>query len=112
MEALAKAVPIAMLTFVVSSMLAVGLSLTIREIVTPLRNGKLLALSTLANFVWMPLAPILTARALQLAQPLAVALLILGVAAGAPFLPKLAGIAEGKLAFAVGVVGVLTVLQG
>ena len=102
MEALAKAVPIAMLTFVVSSMLAVGLSLTVREIVTPLRNGKLLTLAVLANFVLMPLAAILIARVFQLAQPLGVALLILGVAAGAPFLPKLAGIAEGNLAFAVG----------
>ena len=110
MEALAKAVPIAMLTFVVSSMLAAGLSLTIREIVTPLRNGKLLTLAILANFVLMPLAAILIARALQLAQPLGVALLILGVAAGAPFLPKLAGIAEGNLAFAVGLMVLLMVL--
>ena len=110
MEVLAKAVPIAMLTFVVSSMLAVGLSLTVREIVTPLRNGKLLTLAVLANFVLMPLAAILIARLLQLAQPLGVALLILGVAAGAPFLPKLAGIAEGNLAFAVGLMVLLMVL--
>ena len=110
MQVLAKAVPIAMLTFVVSSMLAVGLSLTIREIVTPLRNGKLLTLAVLANFVLMPLAAILIARALQLAQPLGVALLILGVAGGAPFLPKLAGIAEGNLAFAVGLMVLLMVL--
>ena len=58
----------------------------------------------------MPLAAILIARALQLAQPLGVALLILGVAAGAPFLPKLAGIAEGNLAFAVGLMVLLMVL--
>jgi BASS family bile acid:Na+ symporter len=109
-EALAKAIPIAMLTFVVSSMLAVGLSLTIREIVTPLRNGKLLALAVVANFVLMPLAAILIARALQLAQPLGIALLILGMAAGAPFLPKLAGIAGGNLAFAVGLMVLLMVL--
>src|SRR5437016_6579417 len=55
MELLSKAVPIAMLAFVVSSMLAVGLSLTIRQIVDPLRNGKLVFLALLANFVLMPL---------------------------------------------------------
>ena len=110
MEALAKAVPIAMLTFVVSSMLAVGLSLTVREIVTPLRNGKLLTLAVLANFVLMPLAAILIARVLQLEQPLGVALLILGAAAGAPFLPKLASVAEGNLAFSVGLMVLLMVL--
>ena len=110
MEALAKAVPIAMLTLVVSSMLAVGLSLTVREIVTPLRNGKLLTLAVLANFVVMPLAAILIARVLQLDQPLGVALLILGAAAGAPFLPKLASVAEGNLAFSVGLMVLLMVL--
>ena len=35
MELLSKAVPITMLAFVVSSMLAVGLSLTIRQIDNP-----------------------------------------------------------------------------
>ena len=110
MEALAKAVPIAMLTFVVSSMLAVGLSLTVREIVTPLRNGKLLTLAVFANFVLMPLAAILIGRVLQLAEPLGVALIILGAAAGAPFLPKLASVAEGNLAFSVGLMVLLMVL--
>jgi BASS family bile acid:Na+ symporter len=109
-ETLAKAVPIAMLTFVVSSMLAVGLSLTVREIVTPLRNGKLLTLAVLANFVLMPLAAVLIARVLRLEQPLGVALLILGAAAGAPFLPKLASVAEGNLAFSVGLMVLLMVL--
>ena len=110
METLAKAVPIAMLTFVVSSMLAVGLSLTVREIVTPLRNGKLLTLAVVANFVLMPLAAVLIARVLRLDQPLGVALLILGAAAGAPFLPKLASVAEGDLAFSVGLMVLLMVL--
>jgi bile acid:Na+ symporter, BASS family len=110
LEALAKAVPIAMLTFVVSSMLAVGLSLTVREIVTPLRNGKLLTLAVFANFVLMPLAAILIGRALQLAEPLGVALIILGAAAGAPFLPKLTSVAEGNLAFSVGLMVLLMVL--
>ena len=99
-----------MLTFVVSSMLAVGLSLTVREIVTPLRNGKLLTLAVFANFVLMPLAAILIGRVLQLAEPLGVALIILGAAAGAPFLPKLASVAEGNLAFSVGLMVLLMVL--
>ena len=81
-----------------------------REIVTPLRNGKLLTLAVLTNFVLMPLAAILITRVLQLEQPLAVALLILGAAAGAPFLPKLASVAEGNLAFSVGLMVLLMVL--
>ena len=110
MELLSKAVPITMFTFVVSSMLAVGLSLTVRQIVAPLRNGKLVFLALLANFVLMPLGALAIARILRLDQPLGIALLLLGAAAGAPFLPKLAGIAKGNLAFAVGLMVLLMVL--
>jgi BASS family bile acid:Na+ symporter len=110
MELLSKAVPVAMLTFVVSSMLAVGLSLTIAQIMEPLRNGKLVFVALLANFVLMPLGALAIARVLRLDQPLGIALLLLGAAAGAPFLPKLAGIAKGNLAFAVGLMVLLMVL--
>ena len=110
MELLSKAVPITMLAFVVSSMLAVGLSLTIQQIVAPLRNKRLVFLALFANFVLMPLGALAIARLLRLDQPLGIALLLLGAAAGAPFLPKLAGIANGNLAFAVGLMVLLMVL--
>ena len=110
MELLSKAVPIAMLAFVVSSMLAVGVSLTVGQIVAPLRNGKLVFFALLANFVLMPVAALAIAKLLRLDQPLGIALLLLGTAAGAPFLPKLAGIAKGNLAFAVGLMVLLMVL--
>jgi BASS family bile acid:Na+ symporter len=110
MELLSRAVPITVLTFVVSSMLAVGLSLTVGQIVAPLRNGNLVFLALLANFVLMPVAALVIARLLRLDQPLGIALLLLGAAAGAPFLPKLAGIAKGNLAFAVGLMVLLMVL--
>jgi bile acid:Na+ symporter, BASS family len=110
MELLAKVVPVALLVFVVSSMLAVGLSLTIGQILAPLRNARLVILALVANFVLMPLAALLIARALRLDQPLGVALVLLGGAAGAPFLPKLAGVAKGNLAFSVGLMVLLMVL--
>jgi len=91
-------------------MLAVGLSLTIGQIMVPLRNGKLVCFALLANFVLMPVAALAIARLLRLDQPLGIALLLLGTAAGAPFLPKLAGIAKGNLAFAVGLMVLLMVL--
>ena len=110
MELLRKAVPIAMLAFVVSSMLAVGLSLTVGQILAPLRNKKLVFLALSANFLLMPLGALVIARVLRLDQPLGIAFLLLGAAAGAPFLPKLAGIAKGNLAFAVGLMVLLMVL--
>src|SRR5437763_16572259 len=109
MTLLNSAVSAAMLAFVVSSMLAVGVSLTVGQVVAPLRNGRVVSLALLANFVLMALGAILVARLLWLDEPLRVALLLLGTAAGAPFLPKLAGIAKGDLAFAVGLMVLLLV---
>ena len=110
MAILQHLVPIATLLFVVSSMLAMGLGLTIRAITAPLRNVRLVVLSLLANFVLMPAAALLLARILRLDEPFGVGLLLLGVAAGAPFLPKLAQIAKGDLAFAVALMVVLMVI--
>jgi len=110
MEALERAVPVATLVFVVSSMLSVGLGLNVGQITAPLRNLRLVAMSLLANFVLMPVGAVVLARALRLVEPLAVGLLLLGVAAGAPFLPKLAQIAKGNLAFAVALMVLLTVI--
>lgn len=105
-----KATSVAMLIFVLSSMLAMGLGLTVSQIITPLRNARLVVLSLLANFVLMPLAAVALAALLRLDQPLAVGLLLLGTAAGAPFLPKLAQIAKGNLAFGVGLMVLLMVV--
>ena len=110
MGILSKAIPITMLTFVLSSMLAVGLSLTVREILAPLRNYRLIVLALLANFALMPLAAHVITKLLRLDQPLGIALMLLGTAAGAPFLPLLARTSKGNLAFAVGLMVLLMIV--
>jgi BASS family bile acid:Na+ symporter len=110
MELLTKAATVAMLSFVVSSMLAMGAGLTIPQIAEPLRNARLVVLALLANFVLMPLGAIALAKGLWLDEPFAIGLLLLGCAAGAPFLPKLAELAKGNLAFAVGAMVLLMVV--
>lgn len=99
-----------MLVFVISSMLAVGLNLTVAQIIAPLRNVRLVSLALLANFVLMPAACFAIEKLLRLDQSLAIGLLLLGTAAGAPFLPKLAQIAKGNLAFSVGLMVLLMVV--
>ena len=101
---------VAVLVFVVSSMLAMGVGLTVRQIITPLHNRRLIVLALLGNFVLMPLGAVILSTVLRLDQPLGVGLLLLGPAAGAPFLPKLAEIAKGNLAFAVGLMVLLMVV--
>ena len=110
MDLLNKAVTVAMLGFVVSSMLAMGSGLTIRQIIEPLRNARLVLLALLANFVLMPLGALALAKVLWLDNPFGVGLLVLGCAAGAPFLPKLAELAKGNLAFSVGAMVLLMVV--
>jgi len=99
-----------MLVFVVSSMLAVGVNLTVAQILAPLRNYRIVFSALLANFVLMPAMAWALARLLRLDEPLGIALLLLGAAGGAPFLPKLVGIAKGNVAFAVGLMVLLLLL--
>jgi BASS family bile acid:Na+ symporter len=110
LDILNKASTVAMLSFVVSSMLAMGTGLTVRQIVEPLRNARLVMLALLANFILMPLGAFALAKVLWLDEPFGVGLLLLGCAAGAPFLPKLAELAKGNLAFAVGAMVLLMVV--
>src|SRR5206468_4673540 len=110
MELMQRLVPLAMLVFVLSSMLAMGLGLTVGGIIAPLRDPRRVILSLLANFLLVPLIALALAALLRLDQPLGVGLLLLGSAAGAPFLPKLTQLAKGNLAFAVGLLVLLMVV--
>src|SRR5205814_289303 len=82
---------------------AMGAGLTLTRIIEPLRNVRLVLFALVANFVLMPAGAVALAKALRLDEPFGVGLLLLGCAAGAPFLPKLAELAMGNLAFAVGI---------
>jgi len=95
------------LVFVVTSMLAMGLSLTVAQIMAPLRNARLVVLALLANFVLVPLVAYLIGLVLPLSDGLKVGLILVSTAAGAPFLPKLAQAAKGNLAFSVGLMVLL-----
>jgi BASS family bile acid:Na+ symporter len=97
------------LVFLVSSMSGIGLGLTPQQIVAPLRNGKLVVFALIANFLLAPLFAVGIARLLRLDEPFALGLLLLGLAAGAPFMPKIVGIAKGDLALSVGLMVLLMV---
>jgi BASS family bile acid:Na+ symporter len=91
-------------------MLAMGAGLRVSQISEPLRNARLVILALLANFVLMPLSAVVLTKVLWLDEPFGIGLLLLGSAAGAPFLPKLAELAKGNLAFAVGAMVLLMVV--
>src|SRR5678816_658902 len=97
------------LVFLVSSMSSIGLGLNVSQIVVPLKNVRLVVFAVIANFIIAPLLAMGIARLLRLEEPFAVGLLLLGLAAGAPFLPKVISLAKGDLAFSVGLVVLLMV---
>lgn len=98
------------LIFVIGSMAAMGLSLTMSQIVSPLRDGKLVGLALVANFILVPALAYLIALIFSLDQPIEIGLVLLATAAGAPFLPKLAQTAKGSIALSVGLMVMLMVV--
>jgi len=98
------------LVFVVGSMMAMGLSLTTAQIIQPLKNGRLVGLALVANFVVVPALAYGITAVIPVTEGARIALILLSTAAGAPFLPKLAQAAKGDMAFAVGLMVLLMVV--
>lgn len=98
---------LSVLVFVIASMLAMGLSLTIPQITAPLKNARLVILAVVANFILVPALAYLITLLFSLDDSVEIGLILLSTAAGAPFLPKLAEVAKGNIAFSVGLMVLL-----
>jgi predicted Na+-dependent transporter len=109
-EVLAVLTQVGILVFVVAGMAAMGLALTLARILAPLRDPRLVVAVLVANFVVVPATAVAVARLLPMDDASAGAVILIGCAAGAPFLPTLAGLAKGDAATAVGVMVLLMVL--
>jgi predicted Na+-dependent transporter len=98
------------LLFIVASMLAMGLGLTVAQIRQPLSNARLVVLALVANFVLVPALGFAITRVIPLEPSLQTGIITLATAAGAPFLPKLVQGARANLAFGVGLMVLLMVV--
>ncbi|MGZ4934260.1 MAG: bile acid:sodium symporter family protein [Halobacteriota archaeon] len=101
---------LSVLIFVITNMLAMGLGLTVVQILQPLRNLRLVGKALIANFVLVPLVAYVLVALIPLEQGLAIGLILVGTAAGAPFLPKLVQFSKSNLAFGVGLMVLLMVV--
>ena len=110
MDGLTALVKASALVFVVSSMLAMGLSLTIQQIIEPLKNVRMVLVALVVNFVAVPLLAVAIQAVADLDDDLYTGLILVATAAGAPFLPKLAQAAKGDIALSVGVMVLLMVI--
>lgn len=97
-EMLRGAAALSVIVFAISSMLSAGLSFSVRDIIAPLLRPLRVLRAVVANFVLVPLLALGIARALALDAAETTGLVLLGSAAGAPFLIKLTAIAAGDVA--------------
>jgi len=87
--------------FVVSTMLTAGMSQPVTAAIAPLKKPLPILLALLVNFALAPLLAVFLTGIIPLQPAHSTGILLLGAAAGAPFLPKLAEIASGGLAYSV-----------
>jgi BASS family bile acid:Na+ symporter len=99
MAAIQRLADLSLLVFAVSSMLAIGMSERPADVIAATSKPLPIVLALLVNFVLAPLLAVALTRLIPLQPAHATGLLLLGTAAGAPFLPKLAEIAHGNLAY-------------
>ena len=76
-EILALVANLALDLFTITSMLAVGMSLTVKEIIRPLRNLRQMLLILFASFVLLPLWALLLTWVLPLGDEQKTALILL-----------------------------------
>ncbi len=95
-EIMATLAQLSMLVFVIGSMMSLGLSLTMKQIIEPLKNARLVILALVASFILVPIVAIVITLVLPLDESVGIGLILLATAAGAPFLPKLGEGGQGQ----------------
>ena len=101
-EILSRALNPVILIFLVSTMLACGLSLSIAQIFGPFRNVRLAISAALASFLLVPLIAAGVSRLIGIEVAFRYGLVLLAMAAGAEAGPKLVTFARGNVGLAVG----------
>ena len=104
---LAQTLPLVALGFLASAMFSLGLDLTPRQIVEPLRNKRLLGYSLLANIVLVPLVALVVTRVVPMDEALAIGIVVYALAAGTEGGPKFVQLARANAGFAMGLLAVM-----
>jgi predicted Na+-dependent transporter len=106
-QMLQLAVDAGLVAFVVCTMAAAGMRLTVSRIVGPLRGGLLPIKALLASFVLVPALALAIRAVLPLSDGLGIGLILMATAGGASFLPLLVQVAKANVAASVGVLVLL-----
>ena len=109
MDILPTILNIAVIVFAVCSMLSVGFTHQIGDLLSPLRDIPGVITAILANFVFVPLLAVGILWLIPLERPMAAGMIVVATAAGAPMLLKLTKNARGDVAFAAAILVLLIV---
>ena len=90
------------LVFLISSMLTLGLSVTVRQILVPLSDARLVISSLATNYVLVPLIAIVVTRIIPLDEALRSGFVLYALAAGSEAGPRFVETGKGNVALAVG----------
>ena len=96
--------------FIISTMVSIGLGLSLRQIKNVLSNYRLIARGLIVNLLLVPIIAWIMTKIIPMDEVIALGFLVASISAGAPFGPKLAQIAKSDVPFAVTMMFVLSVL--
>lgn len=96
--------------FVVVNMLGLGMGMTVKEIVTPLRDIPLTLKGLVCSFVFVPLTAYGLVHVLKLEHGRALGLILLACSAGDPFVTKLTQSAKGDVPFSLALMTLLSLV--
>jgi BASS family bile acid:Na+ symporter len=96
--------------FLFTAMFSLGLDLTVKQIIDPLRDKRLLSVSLLINVILVPLIAIVLTRIIPMDDALKTGLVLYALAAGTEGGPKFVQLVKGNTAFAFGLAVLLLTL--
>jgi BASS family bile acid:Na+ symporter len=101
---------LSVLIYIVSTMLSMGLSFLPKQFIEPLKDKKLILKSLAANFILVPIITYIILQIIPLQPGLAIGLVLMAAGAGSPFMLKLVQFMKANIAFAVGLMLILSIV--
>ncbi len=101
---------LSVLIYIVTTMLSMGLNFFPKQFLEPLKDKSLILKSLAANFILLPIITYIILQVIPLEQGLAIGLVLMAAGAGSPFMLKLVQFMKADMAFAVGLMLILSIV--
>ena len=110
LEILEVVLNVAIALFIAGVLFTAGLEVTVEEVFRPMKNAGLVTRAVVANLILVPAFVYGMSVVFPLERPYMIGVLLYGVAAGAPYTPKLVNVAGGHVPNSIAATMLLTVL--